>query len=213
MQHFTACCPVPCRWFGQLASPRSSPEAMNSAIKSMNKSNCTSSAAFSTGLFMALVGLNLVFVSPADADVLDNSLIVRLNFDAAPVGDVIVDTSPAGGHPGTNNLATWAATEAGRQGVMNFDGTVPNQITVAAAPALNSPVGTIAFWMKSTNVTPNPNPYAMLFDRRAGGGDVIFQDPNGHLENQAKQASGGAANAQTTGASLTDGHWHHVAYV
>src|SRR5207249_9342231 len=123
------------------ACPQGPPERM----KSMNKPNRTSSTAVSAQLFIALLGLDLVFVSPVDADVLDNSLIVRLNFDAAPVGDVIVDTSPAGGHPGTNNLATWVATEAGRQGVMKFDGLVPNQITVAAAPALNSPVGTIAF--------------------------------------------------------------------
>ena len=158
------------------------------------KPNRISAAALLAQLVTALAGLNLVFVSPVHADVLDNSLIVRLNFDAAPMGDVIVDTSPAGGHPGTNNLATWVATEAGRQGVMTFDGLAPNQITVAAAPALNSPVGTIAFWMKSTNVTANPNAYAILFDRRAAGGDVIFQDPNGHLENHPAGASGPRAS-------------------
>ena len=87
---------------------------------------------------MALAGLNLVSVPPVHADVLDNSLIVRLNFDAAPVGDVIVDTSPAGGHPGTNNLATWVATEVGRQGVMNFDGLAKNQITVTLTGSHNS---------------------------------------------------------------------------
>jgi len=65
--------------------------------------------------------------------------------------------------------------------------------------------------MKSTNVTANPNAYAILFDRRAAGGDVIFQDPNGHLANQAQQPTGGGANSQTTGANLTDGLWHHVA--
>ena len=178
----------------------------------MKKTNPIPSTVSRTNLFTALVflALNLPLVA---ADVLDSSLIVRLNFDAAPVGDVIVDTSPAGGHPGTNNLATWMASEDGRQGVMNFDGTAPNQITVAAASPLNSPVGTIAFWMRSTNVTANPNAYAILFDRRKAGGDVIFQDPNGHLENQAKQATGGAANSQTTAANLTDGNWHHVAYV
>src|SRR5205807_7060513 len=70
------------------------------------------------------------------------------------------------------------------------------------------------FWMKSTNVTANANgSYAILFDRRTAGGDVIFQDPDGHLENQARQSTGGAANSQTTPANLTDGQWHHVAYV
>jgi hypothetical protein len=181
----------------------------------MKKTNPNPSRGSFPNLFTALVflGLNLASVPWVAADVLDSSLIVRLNFDAAPVGDVIVDTSPAGGHPGTNNLTTWVASEDGRQGVMNFDGTVPNQITVEAAPALNSAMGTIAFWMRSTNVTANPNAYAILFDRRKAGGDVIFQDPNGHLENQAKQATGGTANSQTTAANVTDGKWHHVAYV
>ena len=179
-------------------------------IKSMN-THRTSSAISFFRLCIALIALNLVLALPVHADVIDSSLIVRFNFDAAPTNDVIVDTSPAGGHPGTNNLATWAASEAGRQGVMNFDGTVPNQITLAAAPALNSTVGTIAFWMKSTNVTQLPNPDAVLFDRRTLAGDVIYQDPNGHLANQA--TSGGTGNAQTTGANPTDGQWHHVAYV
>src|SRR5439155_24889424 len=57
------------------------------------------------------------------------------------------------------------------------------------------------------------NAYAILFDRRAAGGDVIYQNPDGHLVNQAQQATGGGANSQTTGANLTDGVWHHVAYV
>ena len=181
----------------------------------MKKTNPIPSRVSFPNLFAALVflGLNLAFVPGVAADVLDSSLIVRLNFDAAPVGDVIVDTSPAGGHPGTNNLATWVASVGSHQGVMNFDGTVPNQITVGAAPALNSSVGTIAFWMNSTNVTQLPNPYVALFDRRTAGGDVVFQDSNGHLEDQARQATGGGANSQTTGANLTDGKWHHVAYV
>ena len=161
---------------------------------------------------LAFIALNLVVMPSVNADVLDSSLIVRLNFDAAPVNDVIVDTSPAGGHPGTNVLATWVASETGRLGVMNFDGTVPNEITVAAAPALNSTVGTIAFWMKSTNVTQSlPNPRAVLFDRRTLAGDLIYQDANGHLANGS--FSGGTANAQTTGSNPTDGQWHHVAYV
>ena len=175
---------------------------------------------FSTSLLarcfssVGIVALNLILVPLVGADVLDSSLKVRLNFDAAPAGTVVADTSPAGGHPGTNNFATWVANEAGRQGVMSFDGNALNQITLAAAPELNSPAGTITFWMKSTNVTVNPNgAYAILFDRRAAGGDVIFQGPDGHVFNQATQASGGGANSQTTAANLTDGNWHLVAYV
>src|SRR5258708_2385735 len=38
------------------------------------------------------------------------SLVARYNFDAAPVNNVIVDSAPSAGHPGTNRLATWAAS-------------------------------------------------------------------------------------------------------
>ena len=63
---------------------------------------------------LAILMFGLALGRPLEADVIDASLKVRLNFDAAPVGDVIADTSPAGGHPGTNSLATWAASESGR---------------------------------------------------------------------------------------------------
>ncbi len=181
--------------------------------KAMNNYDRSSSRVFGASLPVVLIffAVGLGIAPAAWGDVLDASLIVRFNFDAAPVNDVIVDTSPAGGHPGTNNLATWVTTEDSRQGIMFFDGVLQNQITLAAAPALNSQTGTIAFWMKSTNVTEIPNPYAILFDRRTLAGDVIYQDPSGHLANQA--TSGGTANSQTTGANLTDGKWHHVAYV
>jgi hypothetical protein len=179
----------------------------------MKNLNRTCSAAVSAHFMIVLLGLNVVVAPSVNGDVLDSSLILRLNFDAAPVGDVIVDTSPAGGHPGTNILATWVATEGVRQGVMNFDGTMPSQITVAPGPAFNSTTGTIAFWMKSTNVTAPPDGGAILFDRRTAGGDIIFQNPAGHLANQALQATGGAANSQTTAANVTDGQWHHFAYV
>jgi Concanavalin A-like lectin/glucanases superfamily len=161
----------------------------------------------------AILTFSMVLVSSLDGDVIDASLKVRLNFDAAPVGDVIADTSPAGGHPGTNSLATWAASESGRTGVMGFDGTAPSQITIAATPDLDSTVGTIAFWMKSPI---SPNPEAIIFDRRetpGSGGEVFYQATNGHVSNQAEADGRARANEQTTGASLTDDQWHHFAYV
>src|SRR2546423_4243267 len=116
-----------------------------------------------------LLGSAIAFamtISAVRADVIDDSLKVRFNFDAAPANDVIVDSSPAGGHPGTNNLANWAATEDGRSGVMSFDPNAPSQIVLSAAADLNSSVGTISFWMKSAAVTQLPNPYVTIFDRR-----------------------------------------------
>jgi hypothetical protein len=90
----------------------------------------------------------------------------------------------------------------------------PDQITVAPEPELDSMRGTIAFWMESSNVTQLPNPYAILFDRRAQkadglsttGGDVIYQGPDGHLDNQAQTAAAGTVNAQSTGFMVTDEH-------
>jgi hypothetical protein len=150
------------------------------------------------------------------ADVIDSSLILRLNFDTEPVNDVILDTSPAGGHPGTNLSATWAANESGRTGVMSFDGTLPSQITVAPATNFDSPTGSITFWMKSSLVTPTPNPYAIVFDRRetpGGGGDVIYQTADGRLNTQAEAAGRARANVRVTTGSVSDDRWHHIAYV
>jgi len=133
---------------------------------------------------------------------------------------VIVDSSP-GGNNGVNVGAAWVPSQDGRDGVMSFDGTLPSQMTVAAAPNLNSMRGTIAFWMESAQTTPLPNPYAMLFDRRAmpndgvpvTGGDVLYQLPSGHVSDQAEVASRVRANEFSTTANPTDGQWHHVAYV
>src|SRR5260370_37225536 len=178
------------------------------------KPNRTSSSAERLSRFLTHVGiaaLTLVFMPLAGADVIDSSLIIRFNFDAAPVGDVIVDTSPAGAHPGANIFATWQDSEAGRTGVMSFDGTLASQITVPAALDLNSSVGAITFWMKSALVTPSPNAYAIIFDRRGNCGDVIYQEPGGPLADQAPQASGGQAHSPTTPSTLTDGSWHHEA--
>src|SRR5688572_9547335 len=103
---------------------------------------------FLRGILVLLAASNFL-----RADVIDSSLIVRLNFEAEPVADVIPDTSPAGGHPGSNLGAIWAATEDGRTGVMNFDGLAPSQINIAPATDLNSTTGAITFWMKPSTVT------------------------------------------------------------
>jgi hypothetical protein len=147
--------------------------------------------------------------------------VLHFPFDAEPVGDVVTDVSP-GGNNGANAGAMWMASEDGRSGVMHFDGeNAPGMITVEAAPNLNSVRGTIAFWMKSPNVTQLPNPYAMIFDRRAmpadgapvTGGDVIFQLPEGNIANQAEVAGRAKANVNTATKNTTDGQWHHFAYV
>ena len=66
----------------------------------------------------------LLFVSSLGpvfaADVIDASLRMRFNFDAAPINNVIVDSSPSATHPGTNFIAVWNASESSRSGVMDF---------------------------------------------------------------------------------------------
>ena len=152
-------------------------------------------------------------------------VVVIYSFATAPANNVIVNTwtnapSLTNSLDGVNNGATWVASQDGRQGVMYFDGNATNetnQITLAASPELDSTRGTIAFWMESSNVTQLPNPCAMLVDRRAGvgsgPGDVIYQGPDGHLDNQAEETNGTVVNTQETSVTTTNSQWHHIAYV
>jgi Concanavalin A-like lectin/glucanases superfamily len=174
----------------------------------------TVAAADSNAVFrvqLSYPGATNVTSAEATLSVIPETVLIY-SFDAEPVGDVIVDTTANTiKHNGTNVGAIWVASEAGRTGVMSFDGTVPSQITVAPAPELSSVRGTIAFWMQSSNVTANGNE-VILFDRRDNtGGDVIYQGLDGHLANQARLS--GTANAQTTGSLVADNKWHHIVYV
>src|SRR5438045_6538708 len=104
------------------------------------------------------------------ADVIDSSLRLRFNFDAAPVNNVIVDSSPSATHPGTNFLAVWSASESSRSGVMDFKAPNPNRINVPAIPSLNSSTGTISFWIKTPGNLVRGDYAAMLVDRRTDVG-------------------------------------------
>lgn len=141
-----------------------------------------------------------------------NGLRMRFNFDAAPVSNVIVDSSPAAAHPGTNFGATWSASEGGRSGVMDFKAPIPYRITVPAIPALNSSTGTISFWIKSPGNLVRGDYAAILFDRRTSVGDVITLTDTGTIFVQAR-GSGGNANVLAGTTVINDNNWHHVAYV
>jgi concanavalin A-like lectin/glucanase superfamily protein/Ig-like domain-containing protein len=141
--------------------------------------------------------------------VIDSSLVERLDFAAAPINNVVIDTS-ASNNSATNQAATWVSADTGRSGLMRFD-LVFTQITVAADPEFNSPTGTIAFWMKSAGNT-GPGQFAsILFDRRTGVGDVISMQDDGTIFVQAYGSGGG--NSFATQGRVNDGLWHHVAYV
>jgi hypothetical protein len=157
---------------------------------------------------LVLAGLNNAFA----ADVIDSSLRMRFNFDAAPVSNVIVDTSPSATHPGTNFDATWSATELGRSGVMDFKAPNPNRITIPAIPALNSSTGTISFWIKTPGNLVRGDFAAILVDRRTSQGDVITLTDGGTIFVQAR-TNYQNANVVSAATPVNDNVWHHIAYV
>jgi hypothetical protein len=147
--------------------------------------------------------------------------------------NVVVDSQPAGApHGGINgplgtNAATWVASISDgtrtRTGVMQFSGTAGNQITLAANPDFGSPVGTIMFWMKSAGTVPPGSEGAILFDRRldltssitdfGSAGDVIVQHDDGSVFVQPEYYNTQVLQTPLSGGSVSDGLWHHVAYV
>src|SRR6266566_5813815 len=143
------------------------------------------------------------------------SLVSRYNFDAAPVNNLIIDTSPASRHPGTNVLASWSNSVAGRSGVMCFASSPDpgSQIVVPPHADFDSTKGTIAFWMKSAGNDPSFGSYAaIIFDRRTDNGDVISLVDDGTLYVQAFSHNFRANQFGTTNIINND-QWHHVAYV
>src|SRR6266704_5719392 len=146
------------------------------------------------------------------ADVIDASLRMRFNFDAAPINNVIVDSSPSATHPGTNSLAVWSASESSRSGVMDFKAPILNRITVPAIPALNSSTGTICFWIKTSGNRARGDYAAILFDRRTSDGDVITLTDAGTIFVQTF-ANYSRANTIAGTAVVNDNVWHHIAYV
>src|SRR5437667_7889692 len=152
-------------------------------------------------------------LSPAfAADVIDASLRMRFNFDAAPVSNVIVDSSPSATHPGTNFLATWSSSESSRTGVMDFKAPIVNRITIPAIPALNSSNGTICFWLKTSGNRVRGDYAAILFDRRTSDGDVITLTDDGTIFVQAF-ANYSHVNSFAGTAVVNNNVWHHIAYV
>jgi hypothetical protein len=156
-----------------------------------------------------------------------SALTVRLNFDAAPVGNVIVDSKPTGAPiNGANNNAFWTASSTdnspkpiSRSGLMQFIAPTNSQVTLPANAAFNATRGTISFWMRSGGwFGPGQGP-AVVFDRRVGqsqptailaNGAVLIQSDDGRLQ-FLSYSNGAAANSAITAASPSDDRWHHVA--
>lgn len=151
----------------------------------------------------------------------------RLNFDNAPAGTTVADSSPTS-HPATNFGALWVglSTDTGsptrsRDGVMQFQALDSNGnqtgdlMTVPAHGDFNATAGTISFWIRTAGLV-GPGSEAMIWDRRTGpstglGAAVTLRD-DGLLSFQA--ADGAAVRCQfNSTTSVMDDRWHHVAYV
>lgn len=135
----------------------------------------------------------------------------------------VLDSKPAGvEHDGVNRGATWLASSTdgttNRTGIMSFDQSVPDQITVPATPDFNGSTGTIMFWMRSagTITTGTGGVGAMLFDRRAGtaspqAGDglIAYQKDDGTVFVDV----GADLNVIDSTGVVSDNKWHHLAIV
>ena len=133
----------------------------------------------------------------------------------------VIDSKPSGvEHDGLNFGATWLASSTdgttNRSGVMSFDQSVPDQITVPTTPDFNGTNGTIMFWVRSagTVTTNTGSTGAMLFDRKAGvaggsgNGLIVVQTDGGLVFIQQ-----GSVTAFDSAANISDNKWHHLAIV
>ncbi len=138
-----------------------------------------------------------------------------------PGSSFVIDSKPSGvEHDGVNLGATWQASSSdgttNRTGVMSFDQSVPDQITVPSTPDFNGANGTIMFWVRSAGaVTTNTGSIgAMLFDRKAGtttgtgNGIIVLQTDGGLVYVQ----QGNNIIFEST-ANISDNKWHHLAIV
>jgi hypothetical protein len=135
-----------------------------------------------------------------------NTSPLKVNVTA---GGWVEDTKPTGQpHVGQNLGLSWAAsaTDANvitRTGVAQFSSGA--QIAIPANADLNSPTGTICFWMRMG--LPSAGNGMMLFDRRTSAGLVLVVDgtPSGGF---GVQYTGNSSFP--TGGYVVDGNWHQV---
>lgn len=141
---------------------------------------------------------------------------LKLRLEATSAATLTSDTSGAA-HPATNtsnttifmpNATDTAASPVLRRGAMQFAAGSSSQMTVAAHADFNTTTGTMMFWMKSAGMSGGGNEGAMLWDRRAGSGNVLVMHIDGRLFSQP--AGGGSFNSV---AKVNDDRWHHVAFV
>ncbi len=109
-----------------------------------------------------------------------------------------------------NDFGTgWLATSVGHTGVADFTAAAPSHITLPAGTTnLDSPVGTISFWIRSPGLDNSDGfgKSASLFNRREGAGLDILQNDDGTLSVQVD----GANNSFTSTGTVSDNNWHLI---
>jgi hypothetical protein len=147
------------------------------------------------------------------------SPLARYDFDAAPIANVVVDSTLS--HNGTSQNATWlsASTDSKgnvRLGVMQFSASGNQQIALPTSSSFQMSVGVLSFWMRSAGLSGSGNSGggAAIWYRRSGSGDLVYQvAASGKLANQATSAYGNVCVRGLTSKTVSDNVWHHVAYV
>lgn len=174
-----------------------------------------STHAWQDGGANALAAVDL-FANDAGAVYYDDLSILELKLNLEAGVDVIKDSKPSGiPHDAQNRGAAWLALSTDtntvpmtRQGVMEFTSTDPDQVVVPWDADFSTTQGAVTFWIRSAGVTPGGHEGAMIIDHRHTAGDVIVQDDTGVIFWQPN----GLYNAHGT-RTVSDGNWHHVAYV
>lgn len=136
-----------------------------------------------------------ILIGPADGLYL-NSSPVRNRLDAAVHGGVVWS-----GDLGATFPPSGAAV---------FSADNPGYISIPGESLLDSPQGTITFWMKSSGTVTSPgNTGAILLDRDVGS-FVIVQSDDGTL---FVQPPGGVATLSQSTGLVSTGEWIHVAII
>ncbi|MGD0519474.1 MAG: LamG-like jellyroll fold domain-containing protein, partial [Thermoguttaceae bacterium] len=148
------------------------------------------------------------------------SSYLKLRLNADSYSAIVTDTSGAG-HNGTNvgSNVSWVSSSTDttvnpllRHGVMQFDATKNDQVTVDVNSDFNgSTSGTVSFWMKSSGTSGTGSEGAVLFDLRSSRGLSILQTDAGKICVHAyQQGNSTAVNTITSSASISDNQWHLV---
>ncbi|HEX4119469.1 MAG TPA: LamG-like jellyroll fold domain-containing protein [Verrucomicrobiae bacterium] len=138
-----------------------------------------------------------------------------------PASGIVADSNPTNTpNVGVNMGATWVASSSDgtvtRTGVMSFDGSETNGITVTDNPAFDGTLGTVTLWMRSagTDQTNAGTIGGSIFCRPFGTSSsyndfILLEQDGGDLQFQGPTVTGPNINVSTK--AVNDDKWHFVA--